>query len=73
MADLSTDNKIHRSEGFAHCMLREPFYYRKHVMGIIYNHCPIVPRSDFQSAYSQRLTRVLEIIMYMKRDEEKLR
>ena len=43
-------NKIHRCEGFVHFMMWEPFYCRKHGMGIIYNHCPIVPRSDFQSA-----------------------
>ena len=43
-------NKIYMSEEFAHFMQWEPFYYRKHRMGIIDNHCPIVSRTDFQSA-----------------------
>ena len=43
-------NTIHGSEGFAHFMLWEPFYYRKHGWVSFFNPCPIVPRSDFQSA-----------------------
>ena len=41
------------------------FLLQKTRNGYHLNHCPVVPRSDFQSALSQRLARVLELIMHI--------